>query len=132
MAESLDRVTVHDPIPMQELVSTCNRYDIGVFFQEPLNFNLKHSLPNKVFEFIQARLALAVSPLPEIKSLVDMNGIGIVSEDFSVESMAKRLNELDNQQLERYKNRSDVAARVLNSESNMRQLEEIIAGILNE
>jgi hypothetical protein len=131
-AETLERVTVHDPIPMQELVSVCNRYDIGIFFQEPLNFNLKHSLPNKVFEFVQARLAIAVTPLPEIKKLVNKNGIGIVSDDFGLESMAKRLNKLDKQEIENYKRNSDIAAKVLNSEKNLKQLDGIIIGILNK
>ena len=29
---------------MQDLVRVCNNYDVGIFFQEPLNFNLESFL----------------------------------------------------------------------------------------
>ena len=54
-------------------------YDIGVFLVPPTTFNLRHTLPNKFFEFIQARLAVAVGPSPEMARIVEQNGCGVVA-----------------------------------------------------
>lgn len=129
-ATPLERVRIHDPIPMQELITTCNQYDIGIFFQEPLNFNLAHSLPNKLFEYVQARLAVAVTPLPDIKRLVDDYGLGVVCDEFNVDSMAKKLNRLSEQEVMDFKERSDAAAKPLSSESNMKELDAIVNEIM--
>ena len=55
---------------MHEIVDTIAEYDIGLFILSPINFNYYHALPNKLFEFIQARLAIAVSPSPEMARIV--------------------------------------------------------------
>jgi len=119
LAESTRGVRILDPVPMQDLIPVCNRYDVGIFFQEPLNFNLEHSLPNKFFEFVQARLAVAITPLPEMKATVRSYGIGLVAPDFEVESMASLLSGLDKAQLEHFKSQAEKAAHPLSSEVNM-------------
>jgi hypothetical protein len=121
------RTRVLEPVPMQDLVKVCNGYDVGIFFQEPLNFNLEHSLPNKFFEFVQARLAIAITPLPEMSAYVREFDLGIVGADFSVHGMAKQLMGLDRAGIEHYKKQASKAARALSSEANMRLLDRLVA-----
>jgi glycosyltransferase involved in cell wall biosynthesis len=58
-----------DPVPMLDIVKYISKFDIGMFILESKIFNYKFALPNKFFEFIQARLALAVGPSPEMSLL---------------------------------------------------------------
>src|SRR5205823_126992 len=70
-AKDNPRVRFPPPVPMRELVTLANGYDIGLYLLRPSNFNQLHALPNKFFEFIQGRLALAIGPSPEMAHLVE-------------------------------------------------------------
>ncbi len=108
-----NRISFSEPVPLSQIVKTISKYDIGFFYYEPLNFNLKHALPNKFFECIQARLMLAIGPSPDMASLVNKYKCGIVSEEFTVASMASALNRLTAASIDYYKRQSDLAAREL-------------------
>lgn len=120
------RIRIMEPVPMQDLVRVCNNYDVGIFFQEPLNFNLEHSLPNKFFEFIQARIAIAITPLPEMARYVQEFDLGIIGKDYSVPGMANKLMGLDRATIEHYKEQSGKAAKVMSADVNMSLLDEIV------
>ncbi len=116
-AQTLKNVRICDPVPYDQLDSMLSSvYDIGFFYNEPLTFNLKHSLPNKLFEFIQARLAIAIGPSPDMADVVNTFGCGVVSKEFSVTSMADALNALNAEEIDKMKMQSDLAAKVLNYE----------------
>ncbi|MEZ4979969.1 MAG: glycosyltransferase [Chitinophagales bacterium] len=120
-----------DPVQMPEIVNTINQYDIGMFLLPKDNFNHYWALPNKFFEFIQARLAVAVWPSPEMKRIVEQEKIGIVSEDFSIESMAIALKSLTKEKIEEYKKNADVAAKKYNADVCADQIREIVKGLLS-
>ena len=98
----------------QLLIPQLNQYDVGIFYNEPTTFNLKHSLPNKIFEFIQARLAVAIAPSPDMASLVYKYECGVVARNFSLTEMAESLNKLDSKQIMEMKYNSNKAAQILN------------------
>lgn len=98
------------PVAFSEIIPFINQYDIGVYLLEPSSFNNFHALPNKIFEFLQAKLAVFVSPSPEMSKLVEKYRIGEVSEDFSEAAMIKRLQQTDFQQINAYKQNTLQAA----------------------
>lgn len=104
------KVNFVKPVPMQEICNVINNYDVGVFLLPPVNFNYKHALPNKFFEFIQARLAIAIGPSPEMARLVNKYSCGIVAKNFTKEALADSLNALTEGQVQRYKAASHLAA----------------------
>ena len=55
MVEASERVRIVPPVLSHEVVSFIHQYDMGIFILEPINFNYTHALPNKLFEFVQAR-----------------------------------------------------------------------------
>jgi len=110
------RVRILPPVDFDELHTMLHNYDIGFHYVEPITFNLQHGLPNKLFEFIQARLAVAIGPSPDMSAPVRHYGCGIVSERFSIESMAAALNALTAVDVDLLKAKSDLAARELNFE----------------
>lgn len=106
------------PVNSDEIVNYTNKFDIAIYILSPNNFNQLNALPNKLFEFIQARLCLIISPNPEMKSVVEKYKIGIVCNDYSVKNMAKTINCLSKEQVMGYKNYCNYAAKKNNSEKN--------------
>lgn len=120
------RITMREPVPMRDLPRRLNEYDIGLFLLPPTNFNYRHALPNKFFEFVQARLAVAIGPSPEMASLVRQHDCGVVADDFEPHSLARRLNALDAQMIAYFKQRSHEAARELCFEKNAKVLLDMV------
>jgi Glycosyltransferase Family 4 len=104
------RIRFLDPVAMPEICNRINRYDLGVYLLPPDNFNHRHALPNKFFEFVQARLAVAIGPSPEMADLIGRYGCGIVSDSFDPMDLAKCLSALDPLELNRMKMAADKAA----------------------
>lgn len=109
------RIRFREPVPMERIPATINDYDIGVFLLPPVNFNYHMALPNKFFEFVQARLAVAIGPSPEMARLVRQYGFGVVSDSFDARELAARIAALTPQDIERLKHRSDSASAELNA-----------------
>lgn len=130
LAKKTDRVFWVPPVPMTEISSFINKYDIGFFLLEPANFNYMHALPNKFFEYIQARLAIAIGPSPEMQSIVKEYQIGIIASDFTPKAMADVLNKIDAAKIAIMKKNSENAARIFNSENEMTKLKVVLDEIL--
>lgn len=131
LARKTTNVRIIPPVMFEEIIPFIHQYDLGLFLLPPVNFNYMHALPNKFFEFIQARLAIAVGPSPEMAGLVKKYDLGIVSEDFTVTSMLEKLRTLTHAQVNHFKNSSDEAARILNSEQYEKELLSSISKLLN-
>jgi hypothetical protein len=125
------KIQILPPVAISNIVTTINNYDIGIYLLEPNNFNNRCSLPNKFFDFIQARLAIAIGPSPEMKRLVDQYDCGIVSDDFSPKALADKLNRLDKQAIDYFKQQSHIAANALCFENNSKKILSLIDETLN-
>lgn len=130
-AMALPRVHLLDPVQPEHIAETINRFDIGLYMMPPANFNSIHALPNKVFEFIQARLALAVWPTPEMARLVTEHGVGIVAKSFSTQALAQQLNMLAPNDIADYKLASQRAADQLSANHYGDRFREIVKSLLS-
>jgi hypothetical protein len=130
LAKNNPRIQFLPPVSMQELVGFSNQYDIGVFLVEPTTFNLRYTLPNKFFEFIQARLAVAIGPSVEMARLVQQYQCGVVADNFSPRSLAKALMRLDHTIINAYKRQSHKAAQQLSAEQNRGILLDMVGRLL--
>jgi hypothetical protein len=124
------RVRILPPIKADEIAVKINEYDMGVFLIPPVNFNYANTLPNKLFDFIQARLAVAVGPTPEMAEIVNTYKIGVVSTDFTSKSLAEKLSVITSEQLQVFKQNSMVAAEKLNAEENRKILIDLLEKVL--
>lgn len=124
------RITILPSVPSKDVVSTINQYDMGVFLLPPINFNYANTLPNKLFDFIQARLAIAVGPTPEMASIVNEYNVGVVSDDFTAKSLADELNKITHAQLIEFKNNAIKAATQLNAEENKKVFMQVIQSLI--
>jgi glycosyltransferase involved in cell wall biosynthesis len=130
LAANDDRIRFLSPLRSNELVSFLNQYDIGVFLLPPVNFNYANTLPNKLFDFIQARLAIAIGPTPEMAEIVNHYEIGVVAENFTAKALADKLSTLTTEKLNGFKLNAEKAAIELTAERNKEKLEEIIGSLL--
>ena len=113
-----NRIKILPAVASAEVVKKINDYDMGVFLLPPINFNYENTLPNKLFDFIQARLGIAIGPTPEMEDIVNTYRNGVVSNDFTPEGLAIKLNALTKNEIEVYKINSEKAAKEFNAEKN--------------
>lgn len=130
-AQADRRIHFDTPVPMRDLPRHLNEhFDVGAFLIEPENFNHLHSLPNKFFEWVQGRLALAVGPSRELGDIVRKLEIGVIADDFSHRSLARRLNRTSRDEIDEYKRRSHAVARTLSADTNREILRGVVAKVL--
>lgn len=120
------RVRVLPPVTFDDIVPTLNGYDIGLYYLEPIAFNLRYSLPNKLFEFIQARLMVAIGPSPDMARVVTQFGCGVVAPQFTLDAMVSTLSRLTSSDVAEAKQRAHEAAQVLCFERESEKLHRII------
>lgn len=124
------KVVFIEPVKFREIIPFINQFDIGITFHPPTNINILNGLGNKFFEFVQARLIVAVGPLPEMKNMVLKYNLGIVSDDFLPETMANKINEFSSKELENMKIKVNDSALLLSSENNDKIFRELVKSIL--
>ncbi|WP_238146725.1 glycosyltransferase family 1 protein [Ornithinimicrobium murale] len=119
-AADLPQVRFNDPVTPDELVARLGACDVGVFVLPPLTFNYLNTLPNKFFDFVQARLGIVVGPSPEMAGLVREHGLGVVTPDFTAEGLAQALDALTPESVASYKEASHAVARELSAEEQIK------------
>jgi glycosyltransferase involved in cell wall biosynthesis len=100
---------------------------VGISMEEPMGLSYKYSLPNKLFDYIQARVPVLVSDLPEMKSIVTSYKLGLVAHDRSPENIASLLHLLlyDRELKRIWRINLDQAAEILCWEKESLKLESI-------
>lgn len=122
-------VRFRDPVPYAELVDAVAQYDLSVVVFPATTFNLEHSLPNKLFEAVQARTGVIVGPSPDMAELVTEHGIGAVLEDSGAPALRAVLESLDARQVDAYKAAAHASARELSAEVQIQGWERAICRI---
>lgn len=110
-----NKVTFHPPVSPADLPRVLNAYDVGIFSLPPQTRNHALMLPNKFFDFVQARLAIVFSPSPETSQLIERYHLGAITDDFSAESLAMALRGLDRERIAECKLNAHQAALALSS-----------------
>ena len=121
------RVLFKDPVPFSEIVSKANQFDIGIFITKDIGLQKKYVLPNKLFEYVMAGLALCVSDLPEIAKVVKKYDLGVLASNNNPKVIAKTLEELTPDKISYYKQQSLKTAKKLNWEVESKKLGFIVS-----
>lgn len=111
------RVRIDPPVAFNEMVPRANEADIGFFVQPDISRQKRFTLPNKFFEYVQARLALCVADLPEMARLVKEHDLGVLVPKITPESIAQQINSLTRDKINAYKQSSMKAAQALSWQS---------------
>ncbi len=126
LSSNLSNISFLEPVSMTKIPEFINQYDLGIYFLEPLNFNQKFALPNKIFEFLQARLGIIIGPSPEMAKIVSANGLGLVTESFDMNEISHAINSLTTDSIKNFKLNSHKAASSLSFESDSKLILQLI------
>ena len=123
-------VTVHPPVPPQTLPGILNQYDLGVFLYPIRNVGKLYYLPNKFFDFAQARLGLVFSSGPEIDFHIEKYGLGLITSDTTADALVAALQDLTVDDVNKFKKAADTAARALSSEPDRTTQNALVTRLL--
>lgn len=125
-----NKVVLINKLPKSELINYTFNADIGLSIDKNTNLNYLYSLPNKIFDYIQAEIPILASRLPEIENIILQYKIGDFIEDHNPKTIANKLNEmLYSQQLSSYKKYLAIAKKEITWKSEKEKLLTIIKNI---
>ena len=131
LAGSSPRVRLVPPVPFDRIITTISEYDMGVYLLPNVNLNNALALPNKFFEFNQARLALVVGPSLEMARMVKAEGCGVVNRDFRGESLRVTFGRLDATSIDAFKHALHDAATRHCAERNREAFLQVVCKALH-
>ncbi|NOU19967.1 MAG: glycosyltransferase [Bacteroidales bacterium] len=74
-----DRIEFRGRLPYDKLHELTSKAWLGLSLEEDLGLSYRYALPNKLFDYIQAQVAVMVSDLPEMSKVVNEYGVGMVA-----------------------------------------------------
>jgi hypothetical protein len=127
LAHESSRITFHAPVHPTALPATLNQYDLGVYLLPLRTRNHQLMLPNKFFDFVQARLGQLISPADETAALIAQYGLGPALPNHSVAGLVAALTPLTDDEVRGYKQHAHDAAHELSSAPDEAAMREVVA-----
>ncbi|MGI9191232.1 MAG: glycosyltransferase [Chitinophagaceae bacterium] len=131
-AAGMPNVRFIETVPFHQIVKTLNQYDLGIYILPPSSFNNAIALPNKLYEFIQAKLAVAIGPSPEMARVVREHQVGMVANDFSAKALADMIRTQTPTQWATFKANAEQAAQKLSAEQYHHIFKDHILALLEQ
>lgn len=127
-----DKVFFIPKQPMEILYQYTSLADFGLTLDKDTNLNYRFSLPNKLFDYIQAGLPVLASDLPEVRKIVEHYNIGKITPSTSVADIAATMKQMisDAQQLALWKENLKIAAADLCWENEEKKLMQIFKDVI--
>ena len=119
-----DRVRFLPRMPHAQMMSYTQLAEMGFCLDKDTNLNYRFSLPNKLFDFIQAGVPIIASHLVEIEKIIRQYDIGMFIENHEPETIAATIREAlsDEERKNKWKQNLTVAAQDLCWENEEQKL----------
>lgn len=88
-------------LSIDELSQLTPQADLGLSIEEDIGLNYRYALPNKLFDYIQAKVPVLVTGLPEMAAIVRQYEIGEITPSLEPEKLAKIFMEMLNNETKR-------------------------------
>ncbi len=127
-----NKVEFKGRLPLEELAKLTAQADLGLSIEEDLGLNYRYALPNKLFDYIQARIPVLVTDLPEMAAIVNQYKVGAITDSLEPEVLAQNIQDALNDQAKRkeWKAYLSIAAADLIWEKEEKVIQEIFSGFL--
>lgn len=79
------------PAELHRITCQCN---LGLSLEEDMGLNYRMALPNKIFDYVQARIPVCCSDLPEMSALIHTHGIGEICRKRTPKGLAEQMREM--------------------------------------
>ena len=111
-------------MPYQKMMAITQLAELGFTLDKDTNLNYRFSLPNKLFDYIQAGVPIVASHLTEIERIITHYNIGTFIENHDPKTIALTIQNTlnDEKSLELWKNNLNVAAQELCWENEQQSL----------
>lgn len=129
LVERIDRsprTTLHPAVAPDDLPAALNPYDLGIFLLPPHTPNHRLMLPNKFFDFVQARLGMVYGTSKETDRLITEHGLGVVTSGYSAEDLVAALRAMTPDLIRGYKAAADAIAEQMSSDADIETEEAIL------
>jgi glycosyltransferase involved in cell wall biosynthesis len=97
LARHLDlgaRVHFTGRVPFDQLAWFTGKAALGMSLEQDIGLNYHFSLPNKLFDYMQAGIPVIASNLPEIKQIVEKVGFGVIVDRFDPEYLSQTIRSM--------------------------------------
>jgi glycosyltransferase involved in cell wall biosynthesis len=121
----------HESVSTDSLLNYTASADYGICFAPNICKSYYFSLSNKIFEYIQARIPMLVSPLYEFEKLVEGEGLGVVAKDETVNSIVESVQLIIKNDKAIYSKNLERNAAIFSWENQERVLNSIYAKYLH-
>ena len=90
------KVFLVNRLPFSQMMELTRRATLGICIDKPVNQNYKISLPNKIFEYINAATPVLYSPLREISHIENEFNTGISLQNWQIDTISSQINSIIN------------------------------------
>jgi glycogen synthase len=105
-----DRITFEQAVPLEKVVEAASAAHFGIFCAPGNTRQNRYSMPNKIFEYLMAGLALVVNGDGEAAQFVEGVGCGTTTSDSTPQAIAEAVRGLGVYQIESMRSRGLMAA----------------------
>ena len=122
------RVHFFPRMPYNKMMECTRLADVGLTLDKDTNVNYRFSLPNKLFDYLQAGIAVIASGVVEVKNIVENYRVGRIIKSHNPSDIAQLMNEfIENEALlKELKQNAKIAARTLHWDQEKTNLTQMI------
>jgi glycosyltransferase involved in cell wall biosynthesis len=126
-----EQVIFKGAVPFEELEKYNSGAMVGICLLENMGLNYYHSLPNRIFDYMQLGIPVIASDFPDIQSIVKTYDTGLLVNDLSPQTIARAIKEAcENQNLRlKWRETIPMAADIFTWEKEEKKIRQKLEGL---
>jgi NAD(P)-dependent dehydrogenase (short-subunit alcohol dehydrogenase family) len=125
-----ETIVFEPAVPLESVVESAARSDIGVFTPPLATSQVRYMLPNKLFEYLMAGLMVVFSDAEDVAEIVRRHGCGKTLSDVRPSHLAAAIDALSLEEIRQYKHNARDSARSLCWDREQAKLVKLYADMM--